>query len=299
MKAEKFAGSVDTPMIYECEKFAKAFWRDILPHIAMPPETEMVVTDAEDWFFVGPDGRLYLSYEVEIDNGSQPPSTLRLVDMSAPIYDPADDVNDQIGNLAGKLESSKTIAFRRLCQEGLIISEEFEKIHGVRLMTSRIRIGTDAGKLEGFAWPGGYPLAYITTGDDVVCPKCANAIEEKDEDELPRTAFVNWEDDELFCAACQEKIPSAYATQDDGEKPTVRLAFKTIADAIKATERMVVDHEDILRGYEEPIRYERGCTVIALYVALDDAKKLIPRDCYDCVNADAVKVALEMDEVRR
>jgi hypothetical protein len=69
----------------------------------------------------------------------------------------------------------------------------------------------DTGKLAAYAWPGGYPLYYLTGGGLgaglTVCPKCANT-------ETPDPAIaagINWEDAELLCEDCGERIPSAYA----------------------------------------------------------------------------------------
>ena len=70
-----------------------------------------------------------------------------------------------------------------------------------------------------YAWPGGYPLYFITRGGDVLSFQAV-----KDNYRLVladmRAGYpngwgtewvgVNWEDDDLFCDHTGERIPSAY-----------------------------------------------------------------------------------------
>ena len=93
------------------------------------------------------------------------------------------------------------------------------------------------GALHAWAWPGGYPLAYLTRDGDVVCPTCATeevrdaeawAAEtvaecaargedftpDLDAFDLPLVPFVNWEDASLYCESCARRIESAYAEDD-------------------------------------------------------------------------------------
>lgn len=69
------------------------------------------------------------------------------------------------------------------------------------------------------AWPGGYPLYIIMSDSEVICPSCAK-------DHIGTIAHatvhhlrggweavgvdVNWEDDNLYCAHCNNRIESAY-----------------------------------------------------------------------------------------
>ena len=32
----------------------------------------------------------------------------------------------------------------------------------------------DTGQYPAYAWPGGYPVYYVTADSGVLCPKCAN-----------------------------------------------------------------------------------------------------------------------------
>lgn len=63
------------------------------------------------------------------------------------------------------------------------------------------------GKLPAFAWPGGYPLFYLDGENFVICPACANM----DGPATLETYAVNWEDPNLYCDTCTNRIESAYA----------------------------------------------------------------------------------------
>lgn len=72
------------------------------------------------------------------------------------------------------------------------------------------------GDLPFCAWPGGYPLCYITQNCGVLCPKCANLPESRDakQNEDPEWCVVawevNWECEDMYCDHCGCKIESAY-----------------------------------------------------------------------------------------
>jgi hypothetical protein len=78
-----------------------------------------------------------------------------------------------------------------------------------------------------YAWPGGYPLAFVMSDGETICFVCAT-----DNAELIRAATgngdrsdqwravlcdVNWEDPHLHCSHCNARIESAYA--EDNAKP--------------------------------------------------------------------------------
>lgn len=66
-------------------------------------------------------------------------------------------------------------------------------------------------ELPKFAWPGGYPLFYRTSYHHIVCPKCANKmIRNEDEYEDITHYDANYEDEDLYCHECSEKIECAY-----------------------------------------------------------------------------------------
>lgn len=84
------------------------------------------------------------------------------------------------------------------------------------------------GSVHRYAWPGGYPLYYMTADCGVLCPLCVDAeaevIAEADatNDEQWRliAADVNWEDPRLYCDHCDERIESAYAEPNENETET-------------------------------------------------------------------------------
>lgn len=66
------------------------------------------------------------------------------------------------------------------------------------------------GKYDAYAWPGGYPLYYLTQFM-VMCPDCAS--KDFDQDDPIIEYQVNWEDPSLYCDVCGERIESAYADE--------------------------------------------------------------------------------------
>jgi hypothetical protein len=78
--------------------------------------------------------------------------------------------------------------------------------------------------IQGYAWPGGYPLFLITEDGGALCPACVRAEVRtiltaiRDDDTrggwYPVAVDANWEDPELFCDHCGSRIGSAYA--EDG-----------------------------------------------------------------------------------
>lgn len=83
--------------------------------------------------------------------------------------------------------------------------------------------------LDSYAWPGGYPIYYVFADGGCCCPKCANDnIEAIDEDIKGKrrwnshggwaltAADVNYEDPNLICDHCKERVESAY-TEDKVE----------------------------------------------------------------------------------
>jgi hypothetical protein len=73
----------------------------------------------------------------------------------------------------------------------------------------------DNGELPTYAWPGGYPLFYVDAIMTVLCPFCANGNNEFSEKLVDYDC--NWEDSELFCDNCNERIESAYGDDNDSD----------------------------------------------------------------------------------
>jgi len=73
-------------------------------------------------------------------------------------------------------------------------------------------------------FPGCYPLYFVTLGGDAISFESVEAnpgryfseIRDGDSDRIFGTD-INFEDDELYCADTNEKIPSAYGPGDDEE----------------------------------------------------------------------------------
>lgn len=76
-----------------------------------------------------------------------------------------------------------------------------------------------SGILASYAWPGGYPLYYLTQDGGILCPKCANENAKLSGDphdpQWNVIAYdVNWEDEDLICDHCYKPIKSAYGDVD-------------------------------------------------------------------------------------
>jgi hypothetical protein len=71
----------------------------------------------------------------------------------------------------------------------------------------------ETGKLPKYAWPGGYPIFYLTRDSMCVCPDCANR--ETDQAQEPVATDINWEDGSLSCDDCGRRIESAYAEEEE------------------------------------------------------------------------------------
>mgnify|MGYP006349962565 FL=1 len=74
-----------------------------------------------------------------------------------------------------------------------------------------------------FAWPGGYPLAVVMADGECLCPECTrkewrqivrNTLDMirngADRSWMAAGAEVNWENNSLYCAHCNNQIQSAY-----------------------------------------------------------------------------------------
>jgi len=85
------------------------------------------------------------------------------------------------------------------------------------------------GKLAKYAWPGGYPLAYLSGRGHVLCSECAGK-RIGDTRDPPVDCGANWEDPSLYCEDCNERIESAYAEDD-----VVRVPFDAAEDVSPST----------------------------------------------------------------
>lgn len=86
------------------------------------------------------------------------------------------------------------------------------------LMTiDTLRSTTTDGTLPTHAWPGGYPMHYMTGEGWILCPKCANEPRTSD---VAIAGDVYWEGPTLTCEDCGADIESAYGDPEaDKETP--------------------------------------------------------------------------------
>ena len=66
------------------------------------------------------------------------------------------------------------------------------------------------GQYPKYAWPGGYPLYYLSQYA-VMCADCAS--KDSDQEDPITDVDTNWENPLLFCDECGERIESAYADE--------------------------------------------------------------------------------------
>jgi hypothetical protein len=75
-------------------------------------------------------------------------------------------------------------------------------------------------KVEVVAWPGMYPLYYVSKDNGVLCPECVNKnidlCSDIDDPQWYIIGYdVNYEDTSLYCDHCNERIELAYTDDDD------------------------------------------------------------------------------------
>lgn len=76
------------------------------------------------------------------------------------------------------------------------------------------RMGVEVGaELPSHAWPGGYPMYYLTKQGNVLCPACATANDDDCDDVV--AGDVHWEGEPIMCDECGVEIESAYGPVDE------------------------------------------------------------------------------------
>lgn len=68
------------------------------------------------------------------------------------------------------------------------------------------------GKYVPYAWPGGYPVMYLTRDGMCICADCAN--KEVDQSQAVTDAFIHWEGAAMQCEDCEKFIESAYGEEE-------------------------------------------------------------------------------------
>lgn len=90
------------------------------------------------------------------------------------------------------------------------------------LTADNAELSNPNGEVSAYAWPGGYPLFYLTRDCDTLCPSCVNkeirmqveqTIEGADCDTVI-ARDINYEDNCMFCMECSERIEPAYGEDD-------------------------------------------------------------------------------------
>lgn len=89
------------------------------------------------------------------------------------------------------------------------------------------------GKLPAYAWPGGYPIFYLTADNGILCPDCANGgngslASEHLDPECPDdnqwrlvACDVHYEGGSLECDHCGAEIQSAYGDPEYKDVPNM------------------------------------------------------------------------------
>jgi len=89
-------------------------------------------------------------------------------------------------------------------------------INVMKIEDIRIKEGKNKGKLPEYSWPGGCEVSYITEDYGVLCGKCANENEDKDDPQWNiMDYFVNWEDGTMYCDHCGKNIIPEYEIKEN------------------------------------------------------------------------------------
>ena len=84
--------------------------------------------------------------------------------------------------------------------------------------TSPILRNSD-GSVMTYAWPGGYPILYITDDGAPICPDCVeneNNIHTGGDADGWRIDgnYIHWEGEPEVCSNCNKAVESAYGVPD-------------------------------------------------------------------------------------
>ncbi len=89
-----------------------------------------------------------------------------------------------------------------------------------------LRMEVSREPLPSYAWPGGYPLFYLTEDNSILCPDCVNAesdscaaaMKDRDKQWWVVAVGVHWEGEPLTCDHCDGEIESAYGVPEGEEQ---------------------------------------------------------------------------------
>ena len=65
-------------------------------------------------------------------------------------------------------------------------------------------------KLPAYAFPGGYPIAYIDGYNSEVCRDCAQVLLGDEYGQAPISWYIHHEGAPVFCSECNVETESAY-----------------------------------------------------------------------------------------
>lgn len=92
-----------------------------------------------------------------------------------------------------------------------------------------------------YAWPGGYPLFFVTTKGDALCFETIRSewrtvvddyLSGHDSGWHIAACEVNWEDPSLHCDHCFKRIESAYAEHENRERePEINTGVPEVSRA--------------------------------------------------------------------
>lgn len=101
--------------------------------------------------------------------------------------------------------------------------EKFKYTHTYIKTTAEFKATVRNGQ---YTWPGGYPMFFIMSDGEALCFDCAKreagliirSIRERQNDGWRvEGCDINYEDNDLYCCHCNDKIESAYDDDDDDE----------------------------------------------------------------------------------
>jgi len=92
-------------------------------------------------------------------------------------------------------------------------------MHGIQLRQAQLtsRAFRDQLIASPYAWPGGYPMYAICSDGGALCHRCCQSERRSIGSTTGSDGWgiigldVNWEQSDLYCDHCSERIESAYA----------------------------------------------------------------------------------------
>ena len=126
-------------------------------------------------------------------------------------------------------------------------------------MLSTLERDSIRDELPAYAWPGGYPLVYLTLAGDELCAPCAtvevdtlcNGDAIRDERDAPAYVDVYYEGPPLSCAECFAEIESAYGCPHDWTYERARFSGEPIRSCSSCGTRQAYYCDDLAEELED------------------------------------------------